>query len=497
LAFQSKQLTSVTIPNSVTKIGDSAFAGNQLAELTLPNSVTVIKVSAFYGNPLTSITIGANVYIGYTDDDGQPDAAFSDAFVNYYNAGGKQAGTYTLNKDVWSLSGSVATTGTLGLIFEPIDNYTAYRVVSYKGSDKDIIIPETYNSLPVTEIEIWAFRGSIGLKSVFIPKSIVKIEESAFGENKDLASVKVDPNNPVYRSEGNCIIQRYANDDVLVIGFTNSVIPNSVKSIGDWAFRDCADLTSISIPNSVVSLGMCAFSGCPKLTSVVLPNNLVSIGANAFQSCTSLTSIDLPNSVQNIGDHAFLECTSLTSIVIPKSVVNIGRSIFSYSANLKSITVDVDNPIYKSEGDCLISKSNNTVILGSINSIIPSGATSIADQAFQGIKGISSISLPNSMVSIGESAFADCSDLTNINIPDSVKSIGDRAFERCNLTKIFIPKRVESIGYNAFAGCENLSLHTELSGQPSEWSPDWNVKNEDAMNGDHVYHHVVWGSKGD
>jgi len=389
------------------------------------------------------------------------------------------------------------TIGTAGLVFEPIDNNTAYRVVSYSGSDKDVIIPETYNSLPVTEIDIWAFRENMGLKSVFIPKSIMKIGVTAFGENKDLVSVKVDPSNPVYRSEGNCIIQRYNKDDVLFIGFSNSVIPNSVKSIGDWAFSDCADLTSISIPNSVVSLGMCAFSKCQKLSSIVLPNNLLSIGNNAFQNCTSLKSIDIPNSVQNIGEHAFLECTSLTSIVIPKSVVNIGRSIFSYSANLKSITVDVENTVYKSEGDCLVSISDNTVILGSKNSIIPSEATSIADQAFQGIKGLTSVSLPNSMVSIGESAFADCSDLTNINFPNSVKSIGDRAFERCNLSKIFIPKSVESIGYNAFAGCENLALYTELSSQPSEWSPDWNVRDEDPMDGNHVYHNVMWGSKGD
>ncbi|MBR3974411.1 MAG: leucine-rich repeat protein, partial [Clostridia bacterium] len=97
---------------------------------------------------------------------------------------------------------------------------------------------------------------------------------------------------------------------------TSITIPNSVTSIGDYAFWKCTSLTSITIPNSVTSIGRSAFKGCTSLTSITIPNSVTSIGSSAFEGCTSLTSITIPNSVTSIGYHAFAGCTSLTSITI-------------------------------------------------------------------------------------------------------------------------------------------------------------------------------------
>lgn len=112
----------------------------------------------------------------------------------------------------------------------------------------------------------------------------------------------------------------------------------NVTSIGEKAFMDCSDLTSVTIPNSVSSIGERAFSVCKSLTSITIPNSVTTIGSYAFYACTSLTSITIPNSVTTIGTDAFSHCNGLTSITIPNSVTSIGDRAF-YSNDLTSITI--------------------------------------------------------------------------------------------------------------------------------------------------------------
>ena len=119
---------------------------------------------------------------------------------------------------------------------------------------------------------------------------------------------------------------------------TSVTIPNSVTTIGDWAFAYCNSLTSITIPNSVTAIGERAFGSCTNLTSITILNSVTIIGINAFAGCTSLTSVTIPSSVITIGGAAFYNCTSLTSIVIPDSVTTIGERAFSGCKSLTSVT---------------------------------------------------------------------------------------------------------------------------------------------------------------
>jgi hypothetical protein len=143
--------------------------------------------------------------------------------------------------------------------------------------------------------------------SVIIPNSVTSIREGAFDCCTNLTSVRVEEGNSRYDSRNNCNAIIETESNTLVAGGKNTVIPNSVTSIGDDAFYR-KSLTSVTIPNSVKSIGNTAFYGCSGLTSVSIGNSVTSIGSYAFSGCSNLTSITIPNSVTSIGGGAFQGC---------------------------------------------------------------------------------------------------------------------------------------------------------------------------------------------
>ena len=209
-----------------------------------------------------------------------------------------------------------------------IETPTTVKLIGANKVITKVILSETIdykgNSYTITSIGEWAFKGCKSLKSVTIPNSVTNIGEYAFSSCKSLKSVTI-PNsvtsigryaftrcesltsmvvasgNNTYDSRDNCnaIIETATN--TLIAGCQNTTIPNSVTSIGDWAFDGCSTLTSVTIPNSVTSIGWGAFNGCYSLTSVTIPNSVTSIGEWAFGNCYSLTSVTIPKSVTSIG----------------------------------------------------------------------------------------------------------------------------------------------------------------------------------------------------
>ncbi len=177
---------------------------------------------------------------------------------------------------------------------------------------EDINIPGSVKSIGES-----AFSCCTQLTTIHIPASVTSIEGNPFSEA--LETITVDENNTIYNSANNCnaIIETATNK--LIAGCQNTVIPNTVTKIGDYAFSGCTGLTSISIPNSVTSIGDAAFNGCDGLTSITLPDAVTSIGNNAFDGCRNLTSITIPNSVTSIGDHAFSGCSELTDIYVKRT----------------------------------------------------------------------------------------------------------------------------------------------------------------------------------
>ena len=311
-AFYKCNLVAVTIPNSVTSIGNNAFFDcDYLTSITIPNSVTSIGERAFEGcSGLTSITI--------------PNSVTS---IGYW------AFRYCFGLTSVTIGSGVTSIGEKA--FEGCKHLTS------------ITIPNS-----VTSIGYSAFSNCTSLTSVTIPNSVTFIGGSAFYGCSGLTSVTI----------GNSVtsIGSYAFSGCS--GLTSITIPNSVTSIGYSAFSNCTSLTSVTIPNSVTSIGDYAFNGCSGLTSITIPNSVTSIGDLAFYKCTSLTSITIGSEIKYINIYAFASCPELTDVTcyaenvpstewnafkdsnieyatlhVPASAVNAYKEAYPWN-NFKSVT---------------------------------------------------------------------------------------------------------------------------------------------------------------
>ena len=358
-------------------------------------------------------------------------------------------------------------------------------ITGYAGLGGAIVIPATLGGYPVTNIGDMAFYTYTALTSVTIPNSVTTIGTQAFQDCRALTSVTipdsvtsigdyafssctaltsftVEAGNSSYSSGTDGVLFNKATTSLVQYPGGKQgayVIPNSITSIGNYAFQACTGLTSVTIPNSVISIGDWAFYDCTALTSVTIGSGVISIGNHAFDNCTALTSVTIPNSVTSIvnyafcycssltsvtigsgvisiGNNAFYGCTALTSVTIPNSVTSIGGMAFLGCSGLTSITVDAGNSSYSSSTDGVLFNKTATSLVAYPGGkqgayVIPNSITSIGNYAFQGCTGLTSVTIPNSVNSIGSQAFYGCTTLTSVTIPNSVTSIGIYAFQGC------------------------------------------------------------------
>jgi hypothetical protein len=292
--YSCDNLTSITIPDSVTNIGHYAFkACTSLTSITIPDSVTSIGQGTFQDcRDLTTITIGNSV-----------------------NSIERYAFKACTSLTSITIPDSVTRIGQ-GTFEDCISLMT-------------ITIPDS-----VTSIGQELFRGCSDLTNITIGNGVTSIANEAFVSCTSLTNITI----------GNGVTSIGNKAFVGCISLTSITLPDSVTSIGGAAFKDCSSLKSITIPDGVSSIGSSAFTQCTSLTIITIPDSVTSIGDRAFWNCTILTAITIPDGVISIGDWAFRGCSSLTAITIPDGVTSIGEWAFRGCSSLTAVTFLGDAP---------------------------------------------------------------------------------------------------------------------------------------------------------
>ena len=408
-AFSECAMSSVTLSEGLTEIGEKAFANcTNLTTLVIPDTVTEIGKGAFYNcTSLESLTVP---FVGKSDE----------------------------------LSTTDDNENKIGYMFKGVSDIAS--------GDENNYVPQSLRTVTVTSASMIANRAfeiCENIVAVNLPATVTSIDLEAFASCHALEEINIDEDNPKYVGRSGNVIIKDTKELFLLAEQAEILDDGSVLTIGDGTVSTnngglfCFfERTVVNVPESVEVIGESAFSAC-SLTKVTLPSSLRTIEAYAFRSCRSLTELEIAEGVTSIGTQAFADCRALTELILPESVETIGEKAWANCGSLENLTVPFLGTA--ETASCRLSylgsspKNNLTIKRGTLAEyaladcfikeiVLPENLTEIPTSAFSG-NSITTIDIPDTVKTIGIDAFFNCGALTYIRLPDNDNlTVGADAF---------------------------------------------------------------------
>ena len=471
-----KNLASVSLPDTLTGIGSSAFSGGDyysadakfsLTSIKIPSSVTYIGSSVFENlTSLEEVTLPENAaYYGAGVFDRTPwyealqEKAGSDPLIigNVLFDITSVEGDYTVPSDIVSIAGNAAAGNA------ELTGITFGSGVKFIGES--------------------AFLSCDSLTSVTVPQNVELVGQLAF-YGKKLEAINVDTKNKNYISVDGVLLSK---DKTHLVEYpcakkdTSYTVPSTVKTIDEYAFCSSSQVKEITLPEGLETIGKRAFAACTSLQEIVIPDSVTDIGEYAFRECSSMKKATIGSGIETLPEDLFFNCTGMTSVVLPDTLKKISNSAFSWCRSLESIEIpdSVETIEEQAFWCCLALKSLKT----------GSGLKTIGDKAFYQCGQLENISLNEGLESIGQQAFFECTSVKEIVIPSTVTNLADLSYStsystgifdgctslekadvRCgaatlgnyifnnctSLKTVLLPDTMTRIGTSAFSGCTSL-----------------------------------------